>query len=97
MPSEIVALLGFDFPIPEGSRLSVVERTVNILTQFSVAEARAYLEDAMTTAGFAQSGEPLERTKDEFFYIFQQGDQTVTATVFSVEAGKATIQIGAAK
>ena len=97
LPSEILALLGFDFPIPAGSQLSVVARTVNILTPMNVAEARAHLEEAMTAAGFTQVGEPEERAKDEFFYTFQRDEHTVTATVFSVVAGKTTIQIGAAK
>ncbi|MBI3959572.1 MAG: hypothetical protein HY328_12255 [Chloroflexi bacterium] len=97
MPGEIVALLGFDFPIPAGSQLSIVARTANILTPFSVAEARAHLEEAMTAAGFTQVGDPVERAKDEFFYTFQRDDRTVTANVFSVVAGKTTIQIGAAK
>jgi len=97
MPAEIVALLGFDFPIPEGSQLSVVARTANIVTTFSVAEARTHLEEAMAAAGFTQVGEPEERAKDEFFYTFQREERTVTANVFSVVAGKTTIQIGAAK
>ncbi len=97
MPAEIVALLGFDFPIPEGSQLSVVARTANIVTPFSVAEARIHLEEAMIAAGFTQVGESEERAKDEFFYTFQRDDRTVTANVFSVVAGKTTIQIGAAK
>ncbi|MCL4834246.1 MAG: hypothetical protein KJZ86_17515 [Caldilineaceae bacterium] len=96
-PSEIMALLGFDFPIPDGSQLSVVARTANILTPMSVAEARTHLEEAMTTAGFSQVGDPVERAKDEFFYTFQRDERTVTANVFSVVAGKTTIQIGAAK
>jgi len=96
-PAEIVALLGFDFPIPEGSQLSVVARTANILTPMSVAEARVHLEEAMTDAGFVQVGDPVERAKDEFFYTFQRDERTVTANVFSVVAGKTTIQIGAAK
>lgn len=97
MPAEVVALLGFDFPIPEGSQLSVVARTANIVTPFSVAEARTHLEEAMAAAGFTQMGQPEERAKDEFFYTFQRDDRTVTANVFSVLAGKTTIQIGAAK
>lgn len=97
MPAEVVALLGFDFPIPEGAQLSVVGRTANILTTMSVAEARSHLEEAMAAAGFIQMGEPEERAKDEFFYTFQRDDRTVTANVFSVVAGKTTIQIGAAK
>lgn len=97
MPAEIVALLGFDFPIPEGAQLSVVARTANIVTPFSVAEARTHLEESMAAAGFTQMGEPEERAKDEFFYTFQRDDRTVTANVFSVVEGKTTIQIGAAK
>ncbi|MBX3054159.1 MAG: hypothetical protein KF753_21990 [Caldilineaceae bacterium] len=97
MPSEIVALLGFDFPIPPDAQLSVVANTANIVTSFGVAEARTHLEEAMVAAGFTQVGEPEERAKDEFFYTFQQDDRTVTANVFSVVAGKTTIQIGAAK
>ncbi len=96
-PTEVIALLGFDFPIPAGSQLSVVGRTANILTTFSVAEARAHLEEAMTAAGFTQVGEVEERARDEFFYTFQRDERTVTANVFSVVAGKTTIQIGAAK
>ena len=97
MPSEVMALLGFDFPIPAGSQLSVVGRTANVLTTFSVAEARTHLEEAMRAAGFAQVGDAVERAKDEFFYTFQRDERTVTANVFSVVTGKTTIQIGAAK
>lgn len=97
MPSEIVALLGFDFPIPAGSQLSIVARTANIVTPLSVAEARSHLEESMAAAGFTQVGEPEERAKDEFFYTFQRDERTVTANVFSVVAGKTTIQIGEAK
>jgi len=97
MPSEIVALLGFDFPIPAGSQLSVVARTANITTQMNVADARAYMEEAMAAAGFTQVGDAEERAKDEFFYTFQSDERTVTANVFSVVTGKTTIQIGAAK
>lgn len=97
MPAEVVALLGFNFPIPEGSQLSVVARTANILTTMGLAEARTYLEEAMAAAGFAQVGQAEERAKDKFFYTFQRDDRTVTANVFSVLTGKTTIQIGAAK
>jgi len=96
-PSEIAALLGFDFPIPADSDLSIVASTANILAPMSVADSRTHLEKAMTAAGFTQMGEPEERAKDEFFYTFQKEDRTVTANVFSVVAGKTTIQIGAAK
>jgi len=96
-PTEMMALLGFDFPIPAGSQLSVVGRTANVLTTFGVAEARSHLEEAMAAAGFTQVGEAEERARDEFFYTFQRDDRTVTANVFSVVAGKTTIQIGAAK
>lgn len=97
MPAEIVAILGFDFPIPEGAQLSVVARTANILTFMNVAEARTHLEEAMAAAGFTQVGDAEERAQDEFFYTFQRDQRTVTANVFSVVADKTTIQIGAAK
>lgn len=97
MPAEVMALLGFDFPIPEGSQLSVVGRTANIVTPMKVAEARSLLEEAMAAAGFTQVGEAEERARDEFFYTFQREERTVTANVFSVVSGKTTIQIGAAK
>jgi hypothetical protein len=97
MPSEVLALLGFEFPIPEGSQLSVVGRTANILTPMSVDEARTHLEEGMAAAGFTQVGDPEERSENEFFYTFQRDERTVTANVFSVVVGKTTIQISAAK
>lgn len=96
-PAEVLALLGFEFPIPEGAQLSVVGRTANILTPYTVDEARTLLEEAMDAAGFVQVGEPVERAANEFFYTFQKDERTVTANVFSVVAGKTTIQIGSAK
>ena len=97
MPGEVLALLGFDFPIPAGAQFSVVGRTANIQTNFSLDESRTYLEESMAAAGFTQMGDPVERAKDEFSYIFQQDDRIITANIFSVMAGKTTIQIGTAK
>lgn len=97
LPGEILALLGFDFPVPEGAQMSVLAGTVNILMPVNVAEARRHLEEAMAANGFAQVGSTEERGRDELFYTFQRDARTVTASVFSVVAGKTTIQIGAAK
>ncbi|MBX3054160.1 MAG: hypothetical protein KF753_21995 [Caldilineaceae bacterium] len=97
VPGEMLALLGFDFPLPEGAHVSVVDQTANILTRFSVAEARQYLEETLAAAGFAQVGEPIQQANDVFSYTFQKEDRRVKASVFSLMATKTTIQIGVAQ
>ncbi|RME54499.1 MAG: hypothetical protein D6790_16715, partial [Caldilineae bacterium] len=98
LPASVIAdLFGFDFPLPEGSTVTVYGATVNILAPISVAEGRRILEETLTANGFSQVGDPEERAANEFFYTFEKGGQTFTANVFSVVEGKTTIQLGAVK
>lgn len=97
LPAEIVALLGFNFPVPDGAQMSVLAGTTNILMPVDIADARRHLEDAMAADGFAQVGSPEERGRDEFVYTFQRDARTVTASVFSTVSGKSTIQFKTAR
>ena len=95
--SAIKDLFGFEFPLPDGSTLTIYGATANILAPISVAEGQKILVETLTANGFTQVGEAEERAANEFFYTFQRGGQTFTANVFSVVAGKTTIQLGAVK
>lgn len=94
--ADVTRQLGFEFPIPPNSHVSIYGATVNFVTSMPLAEARKYVSETMVSIGF-QAGDEVERAKGEFFTDYFVGERAVGVLVFQVSDRGATIQVGAPK
>lgn len=95
-PQQVSDVLGFAFPVPEGTRFQIFGATATLLTELTLEEAQQLVIQTLEANGFSQESVE-ERTPNEFFYVFSNGERTVTANVFPNGLGGTTINIGAAK